>query len=130
MTALFQLADSLKMLRESLCVAQTAIGNSEVGGSRTREHIDRLGRLINEIDRQRPLASNGKHGTLHTATCGCEDKHDWRDEIDTALVERNHLDVFEPGVCERKGCGHYAYIHDPKCVCGCPKALNHTEDQR
>jgi hypothetical protein len=130
MTALFQLTDSLKMLRETLCVAQTDINRSGRFDEEARAHADRLGRLIDEIDRQRPLASNGKHGNLHTATCGCEDKHDWRNEIDTALVERNHLDVFEPGVCERKGCGHYAYIHDPKCVCGCPKALNHTENQR
>jgi len=127
MTTLFQLTDSLKMLHETLCVAAAAIGHSEVGGSRTEEHIDRISRVLAEIDRQRPLAPNGKHGNLHTATCGCEDKHDWRNEIDTALVERNHLDVFEPGVCERKGCGHYAYIHDSKCVCGCPKALNHLD---
>lgn len=68
------LDDSLKMLRETFCVAAAAIGLSAVGGSRSSEHIDRLSRVINEIDRQRPLGSNGKHGKLHTDTCGCEDK--------------------------------------------------------
>jgi hypothetical protein len=71
--------DTPKMLRETLCVAQTAIlsarsasGLAEDG--RIEEHIKRLGRLIAECDRHRPLGPDGKHGDLHTATCGCEDK--------------------------------------------------------
>ena len=71
--ARLHLDDSLKMLRETFCVAAAAIGLSAVGGSRSSEHIDRLSRVINEIDRQRPMGSNGKHGNLHTDTCGCED---------------------------------------------------------
>lgn len=48
--------DSIKMLRETLCVAQTRL--------RPEETADRarLGRLIHECDRQRPLGSDGKHG--------------------------------------------------------------------
>lgn len=60
------LTDSLKMLRESLCAVQLG-----AAGSERMTHADRIGRIIAEIDRQRPLGSNGKHGSLHTPTCGC-----------------------------------------------------------
>lgn len=65
-------ADTLKMIRESLCVAQAAIPfASSVGEYKT--HVARLQRLIDDIDRQRPLGPDGKHDDRHTATCGCED---------------------------------------------------------
>jgi hypothetical protein len=65
---------TLKSVRESLCVAQTAIGWADhMAESTRRAHIDKIGELIADIDRQRPLASNGKHDNLHTRTCGCED---------------------------------------------------------
>jgi hypothetical protein len=35
---------------------------------------DLIGRLVLDLDRHRPLGTNGKHGDLHTDTCGCEDK--------------------------------------------------------
>ena len=56
--------DSPKMLRETLCAAQAQVRNLV--------HSDRIGRLIAECDRHRPLGSDGKHGDLHTATCGCD----------------------------------------------------------
>jgi len=62
--------DTLKMLRETLCVAQTAIGEA----LDNPKHIERIQRLIDEIDRQRPLGPDGKHGNLHTPFCGCEGK--------------------------------------------------------
>lgn len=58
--------DSLKMIRETLCVAQQTVGGRH-------DHSERIQRMINEIDRQRPLAVDGKHGNRHTATCGCEE---------------------------------------------------------
>lgn len=64
--------DSIKMLRETFCVAQSRIGNSPLDAGRRQEHMDRLGRLIEECDRQRPLGRDGKHGNRHTPTCGCE----------------------------------------------------------
>lgn len=67
-------SDSFKMIRETLCVAQNAVANSPYDESRKWEHIARLGRLIRECDRHRPLGTDGKHGNLHTPTCGCEDK--------------------------------------------------------
>lgn len=60
-----------KMLRETLCVAQTCIGY--FGDLRAREHINRLQILLDECDVHRPLGSDGKHGNLHTETCGCLD---------------------------------------------------------
>lgn len=66
-------ADTLKMIRESLCVAQAGIPFA-TSIDRYRDHIDRIQRLIDDIDRQRPLGPNGKHGNLHTPHCQCEDK--------------------------------------------------------
>ncbi len=63
-------AQDLKMLREALCRAQSALIRVE--------HYPHNGmylqQIINEVDRHRPLGSDGKHGNLHTPTCGCEDK--------------------------------------------------------
>lgn len=56
----------LKALREALCRAQS--------GRLTPEDSDRLSEIITEIDRNRPLGPDGKHGDRHTATCGCEDR--------------------------------------------------------
>lgn len=38
----------------------------------SKSDFDRIQRILEDIDRQRPLGSNGKHGNLHTPTCGCE----------------------------------------------------------
>jgi hypothetical protein len=75
-TATYAVPDSPKMLRETLCVAQSGIaalmrdGQKSAGGS-MQSHMDRLSRLIEECDRHRPLGRGGKHGNLHTPTCGC-----------------------------------------------------------
>jgi hypothetical protein len=76
MTTSYQVPDGPKMLRETLCVAQTRIGNSPdlFDEHRMHEHIERLQRLIDACDVHRPLGPDGKHGDRHTATCGCEDK--------------------------------------------------------
>jgi len=60
----------LKMLREVLTEAQTA-------SWRRPYRADRINALIAEIDHHRPLGPDGKHGDLHTRTCGCEDKPGW-----------------------------------------------------
>lgn len=65
--------DHLKTVREALCVAQAAIGNFPNRPLNWPQHIPHLQRLINDIDRQRPIGSNGKHGNLHTPTCQCQD---------------------------------------------------------
>ena len=59
----------LKMLREALCAAEGYLLHSEQYASLGWY----MGPLIREIDKHRPLGSNGKHGNLHTSTCGCED---------------------------------------------------------
>lgn len=66
--------DGPKMVRETLCIAQSAFTNHPFMTAEWRRiHIDRLQRLIDECDRHRPLGPDGKHGDRHTATCGCED---------------------------------------------------------
>ncbi len=64
--------DSIKMLRETLSVAQNRIGNSPLDKGQRREHMDRLGRLIDDCERQRPTGPDCKHGDRHTPTCGCD----------------------------------------------------------
>lgn len=57
---------SLKMLREDLCRRQTEPLPPDVQ--------QEISRLIQRIDSHRPLGPDGRHGNLHTTTCGCEDK--------------------------------------------------------
>lgn len=63
--------DSLKMTREALVIAEQAMLKHP---GATAHQIKRIGGLIADIDRQRPIGSDGKHGDRHTPTCGCEDK--------------------------------------------------------
>lgn len=59
---------SLKSLREALCRQQVLDGwPSDIGSA--------VDVLIEMIDRHRPLGVDGKHGDLHTVTCGCVDRH-------------------------------------------------------
>lgn len=74
----YVIPDTPKMLRETLCVAQAGIaelirGGMKSAGGPMQSHMDRLSRLIDEIDRMRPLGPDGKHDDRHTPTCGCED---------------------------------------------------------
>jgi hypothetical protein len=64
--------DNVKMMRETLCIAQTAINEHYVNWSTS--HVKRLGELIRELDKHRPVGPDGKHGDRHTPTCGCKDK--------------------------------------------------------
>ncbi|QHB37080.1 hypothetical protein QDA00_gp23 [Microbacterium phage Matzah] len=65
---------ALKALRETLALAQTALGVMELAGHATTIHTERIGQIIEEIDRHRPLGPDGKHDDRHTETCGCEDR--------------------------------------------------------
>jgi len=63
--------DTPKMLRETLCLAQTALGQQN--DSRAPYHVRRLQQLIDACDEMRPLGPDGKHDQRHTPYCGCED---------------------------------------------------------
>jgi hypothetical protein len=66
---------SPKMAREALCLAQGALREWARMGrdvDRIPCHVARIGELIAEIDKHRPLGPDGKHRDRHTATCGCE----------------------------------------------------------
>lgn len=56
----------MKALREALCREQSRAAEWPPG---IASAVDVL---INMIDRHRPVGSDGKHGDLHTPTCGCE----------------------------------------------------------
>lgn len=79
-TTTYRVSDSPKMLRETLCLAQSMISHSSINPYRRDVHIAVLQRLIDACDVHRPLGPDGKHstrlahGNLHTDTCGCEDK--------------------------------------------------------
>lgn len=62
----------LKATREALCVAQAWLGGVHDNGEAARA-ITTIQHLIDDIDRQRPLGPDGKHGDRHAPTCGCED---------------------------------------------------------
>lgn len=68
--------DSIKMIRETLCLAEAALIDRVRQGMDAdairRGHLKRITRLIEDIDRQRPLGPDGKHGDRHTDTCGCD----------------------------------------------------------
>jgi hypothetical protein len=66
--------EDLKMLRETLCEAQSGLAYRPGNNSRFRAHVERIDALIKQIDVHRPLGSDGKHDYRHTPTCGCEDK--------------------------------------------------------
>lgn len=75
-----------KMVRETLCVAQAAVGRSLEVDARRVEHVERISRLINLCDRHRPLGPDGKHGTRQcTPTCGCEDKREPTTPVEPAV---------------------------------------------
>lgn len=54
-----------KILTEHLC-SQATFAPDRV----TRDEIQHL---INVLREHRPVGPDGKHGNLHTQTCGCED---------------------------------------------------------
>jgi hypothetical protein len=66
----------LKMTREALCAAQSALAERARQGldtGRVPAWSSRLQSLIDQIDIARPLGPDGKHGERHTPFCGCED---------------------------------------------------------
>lgn len=63
---------SVKMLGESLRLAEAAMNTAPMNiANSAKRHV---ANLIKELDKHRPLGPDGKHGDLHTETCGCSDK--------------------------------------------------------
>lgn len=100
---------SVKMLRETLCVAQTCIRMAPSTQSDWQRHIVLLQQLIKECDRHRPLGPDGKHGNRHTKTCGCDD-------IDPDQV------LYRPGLVgpHSRACGFRTHPHGSECATNCP----------
>lgn len=73
---------NLKSLHEALCLAQLKLGSDSY-------KVKLLGKLLAEVERHRPLGPNGKHGQLHTRTCGCEDKPGWFKRLKRHARRRN-----------------------------------------
>ena len=60
--------DSLKMAREALCAAEHAMLHT----LHDPQRVATIAAMIADIDEQRPLGPDGKHGDRHTPTCGCK----------------------------------------------------------
>lgn len=70
--AFFTAPYGVKMLRETLTLTEKLFQRAaSEDGVRVR-HLATVAALIEQCDMHRPLGSNGKHGDLHTATCGCD----------------------------------------------------------
>jgi len=70
---------NLKTLREFMCKTQHKV-YAEPGGPESYE-AKMISELIREIDRLRPLGSDGKHGKLHTYYCQCDLTADERTDL-------------------------------------------------
>lgn len=57
---------SIKLLREDLCRRQV---QSDEWPQQIASAVEVL---VAMIDKHRPLGTDGRHGDLHTDTCGCE----------------------------------------------------------
>lgn len=90
----------LKSMREALCAAASALGNHPgLAESSLRDgFIDDIGELIRDIDRQRPIGPDGKHGDRHTATCGCEDGNPFYHK---PMCSSHHFDPCDCGTWSR-----------------------------
>jgi hypothetical protein len=62
--------ESVKGLREDLCVVQSALAMYPSGDQSSR--IQRIQALLDQLDIMRPLGSDGNHGNRHTEVCGCD----------------------------------------------------------
>lgn len=84
--------DSLKMVREALCVAQAALPSHRGDVRAEMRASETIQRLIEDIDRQRPLGPDGKHGDRHTPACGCEDTY----TLDLTVARGPEVQVGDP----------------------------------
>lgn len=90
------------MVREALCVAQAWLPAVHDGGEALAA-IEVLGRLIEDIDRQRPLGPDGKHDDRHTPTCGCDDRPEIRGQaVTSSEVPDDWPDEFGPYLDEAR----------------------------
>ena len=64
--------EELKKTREMLCEVASLVG--QLPDDRAPIWTGWLQTIIDRIDVCRPLGPDGRHGNLHTALCGCEDK--------------------------------------------------------
>lgn len=96
-----EVGKNIKGLREILCLAQSLADLTPLNVNITL-YQRRIQGIIDELDKHRPLGSDGKHGNLHTETCGCQDKGhgDWCRHI----CCRDSMVSFFGGVCA--SCGH------------------------
>lgn len=116
---------TLKGIRETLCAAVSALveKSNRTPSHEIGLHIGHLEGMIAQIDRHRPLGPDGKHGDLHTSTCGCEDvpQRDIYDDVDWARHEFDNAAMIEPGTGRPWPLwagSEPVDAPDPQCVCG------------
>lgn len=70
--ATIETSDSLKMVKEALCVATVDLRHTAEGHRARRVLL----RLLADVDRRRPVDADGKH-RRHTVACGCRERPLW-----------------------------------------------------
>jgi hypothetical protein len=63
---------TIKTVGEALSYAETALLSAYPDSGQRARYAEVIAELLRDVARQRPVGSNGKHGELHTSTCGCE----------------------------------------------------------
>lgn len=79
----------MKMLGEALAVAE----NRLLSEPQYRSLARHLGGLLRQVNHHRPTGTDGKHGDLHTATCGCDDANPQPHTITRAELEQAWWDT-------------------------------------
>jgi len=60
-----------KMAREHFAVIQTIVAQEDIFQQNVPAQ-NMISNVLEQLDAHRPLGIDGKHGDLHTDTCGCE----------------------------------------------------------
>jgi hypothetical protein len=98
---------SPKMARETLCRLQSLV-SVESHDDNKRRDIGQLQGMIDQLDAHRPLGVDGKHGDLHTATCGCEGYEGLTEAPVVALTPLTGTMLYHAWYCEEARKRHEA----------------------
>jgi len=96
-----------KMAREMLCRLQSLVSVDSHDDNKRRD-IGQLQGMIDQLDAHRPLGVDGKHGDLHTDTCGCEGHEGLRSAPVAALTPETSTLLYHAWYAEQSRIRHEA----------------------
>ena len=71
-TSVLHSSHSIKTLGEALSYAETTILTFYADTTQGAHYASVIAELLRDVERQRPVGRDGKHGDRHTDSCGCE----------------------------------------------------------